>query len=261
MRSGSTLTNQTNRLHISTRGPSSWRERLASPDNHWRRRFSAFETAVSWELAAKTKSDLPEPLRKLFEAAGYPDCEVLLAVAEHKVELPGGRTASQCDVWALVKSADITLSLAVEAKAKEAFGVSDLDTWLKGNSRAGVEDGNEASKANRSARWEYILRHLPASNGYGNVRYQLLHRCAAAVIEARRFGLRDAAFVVQAFSTPDDKFEDYKTFCDAIGLKATRDGACRTTAGEVSLSIGWADCPFSTDNDVADVVSGLCIGV
>ena len=42
------------------------------------------------------------------------------------------------------------------------------------------------SKLNRATRWKYISENLPPVeiDGYKDVPYQLLHRCAAAVIEA-----------------------------------------------------------------------------
>jgi len=133
-------------------------------------------------------------------------------VAEHKVELPGGDAASQCDVWALLKTSAGTLSLSVEAKAGEPFGDATLKDWL-------VAGGTDQSVANRKRRWDYIRTNLPESASYDRVRYQLLHRCAAAVIEARRFDLQHAAFIVQAFNTPDKSFRDYEEFCHAMGFR------------------------------------------
>jgi len=118
------------RTHISTRGIGSWRERLADPDRQWKRGFSAFETAVSWEIAAKRKSGIPEPIEKLFVEGTFGDPLLIFAVAEHKVELPGGSAASQCDVWAVLKTAAGMLSLTVEAKASEPFGDEILENWL-----------------------------------------------------------------------------------------------------------------------------------
>ena len=110
------------RLCIETRGIGSWRTRLASPDRHWRRYYSAFETAVSWELASRSNSGIPEPIAKLLCASGYRDHVLIFAIAEHKVPLPGGNAASQSDVWAVVNTGVGSLSLTVEAKARESFG-------------------------------------------------------------------------------------------------------------------------------------------
>jgi len=233
-----------NRLCIETRGISSWRERLASPDRHWKRYFSAFEAAVSWELASRSKSGIPEPIEKLFRASGYGDPELVLAVAEHKVPLPGGNAASQSDVWAVVNTSLGMLSLTVEAKAKEPFGDEILQKWREGN-------GSEASKRSRVARWNYVCFHLPKVDSFEQVRYQILHRCASAVIEAKRLGFHHAALIVQAFETPRESFEDYAVFCEALKISATPGSMVSTNVNGIRLSIGWADCALASDADIA----------
>src|SRR5438477_5709682 len=141
-----------NRICISTRGVGSWRDRLANPDRQWKRGFSAFETAVSWELAATSKSGIPKPIEKLFHESNYSEPLLMFAVAEHKVDLPGGNAASQCDVWAVVSTSVGMLSLTVEAKASEAFGDEILEKWL-------VAGGSQDSKGNREKRMEYVCSH------------------------------------------------------------------------------------------------------
>jgi uncharacterized protein DUF6946 len=233
-----------NRLHIATRGIASWRERLANPELHWQRKFSAFETAVSWEFASNSKSGLPGPIDKLFRESDYGEPTLISAVAEHKVDLPGGTAASQSDVWAVVKTTAGMLSLTVEAKASESFGDEILERWL-------VAGETEESISNRKKRWEYIRSHLPKSDFFPQVRYQMLHRCAASVMEAKRFGFLHAAFVVQAFNTPAKSFQDYVLFCEALQVPAARGGMAMTSMEGISLSIGWADCPLATDAEVA----------
>lgn len=231
-------------LCISTRGIGSWRERLADPDRQWKRRFSAFETAVSWELAATSKFEIPSPIGKLFTESNYRKPALIFAVAEHKVNLPGGAAASQCDVWAVVKTIQGMLSLTVEAKANEPFGDEIVERWL-------VAGKTEESMSNRKKRFEYVRSHLPPSDSLSPVRYQILHRCAASVIEAKRFGFQHAAFVVQAFSAPEQSFQDYAVFCQALNIPATRGRLATTSVDGVSLSVGWADCEFATDAEIA----------
>src|SRR5687768_4523854 len=90
-----------NRLCTATRGPENWRERLGSPEKHWRRHHSAFETAVSWELADRSAGGLPAPVFELFARSEVGLPTLLLAIAEHKVAIAGSGADSQCDVWAL----------------------------------------------------------------------------------------------------------------------------------------------------------------
>lgn len=238
------------RLHISTRGIGSWRERLASPDRHWRRERSAFETAVSWEWAAlrRRPSQLPEPIERLFLAGGFGDPTLLIAVAEHQVELAGRGNDSHCDVWGLVGTTVGTVSLSVEAKAQERFGNETLQEFLTGGTSPG-------SPANRQARWTDIEGHLPtpATGDYLNIRYQLLHRCATAVIEARRLRLRHAAFVVQAFGSPPERADEFTAFCAVMGITPRPQTLTPVNVNDVRLDVGWADCPFATDQQVAAV--------
>lgn len=239
-----------NRLCVETCGISNWRERLAKPDSQWRRGYSAFETAVSWEKASCRPVGLPEPISELFRGSPFGEPTLVLAIPEHKVPLVGGLADSQCDVWALLSTASGGVSLSVEAKANEPFGERNepLEHWL-------VAGNSVRSEKNRSARWECIKGSFPAADcdGYDKVPYQLLHRCAAAVIEAKRFRVPNAAFVVQAFKSPAESFEVYSRFCRAVNLKAESGQMHVTSVGEIRLGIGWADCPFATDADVAAV--------
>lgn len=238
------------RLCIETRGIASWRERLASPDTQWKRGYSAFETAVSWEGAAGSETGLPEQIGSLLHNSIFDAPKLILAIAEHKVPLPGGRAESQCDVWALLETAAGGLSLSVEAKANEAFGQGNesLERWL-------IAGKSELSRQNRSKRWKHIEQHLPqATDTYSRVAYQLLHRCAAAVIEAKRLRLPNAAFVVQAFGSPPESFEAFSTMCAVMEVAADRKQLQVTSVDGIQLGVGWADCPFATDTDISVVV-------
>jgi hypothetical protein len=250
-----------NRLFISTRGFGSWRERLAKPDEQWKRGCSAFEIAVSWELAAsKTKSGLPEPIAKLFRDSDHGDPDLLFAVAEHKVDLEGKGHASQSDVWAIVETKKMgKVSVTVEAKAKEPFGGETLKGFLEPKPRTQESDNEyRRRRENRRRRFEYIssrLPHPPSSDSFMPVRYQLLHRCAASVIEAKRLGFQHAAFVVQAFEAPTTSFDDYSVFCRAIKVEPRHDSLVMAAEAvhDISLSFGWVDCALATDKEVAKV--------
>lgn len=237
-----------NRLNTATRSINSWRERLTSPERHWKRTYSAFEAAVSWEFAASTDSGLPAPIHALLDAA-YGGPKLLLAIAEHRVCLPGGNADSQNDVWALVETASGSASVCIEAKSQERFGDKSLGTWLNAGK-------SEQARLNREARWQFLREHLPAApeGAYQSVAYQLIHRCASSIIEARRFRLKHAACIVQAFDTPADRFAEFADFCRVMGMTAARGAIGRTTVAGTQLAIGWADCPLATDAQIAAVV-------
>ena len=242
--------NPMNRLCIETRGICNWRDRLAKPDTQWKRKFSAFETAVSWENSSRSPAGLPEPIAELFRGSIFGEATLLLGIAEHKVPLVGGLADSQCDVWALLSTASGHVSLSVEAKANEPFGQGNqsLKDWLAAGE-------SEKSRQNRRDRWEHIVDHLPSAlpDAYSLVPYQLLHRCAAAVIEAKRFSVPNAVFVVQAFQSPDESFEAFSRFCQAVNITAERGQMQMATVEGIRLGIGWVDCLFAVNAEVAAV--------
>lgn len=209
------------RILVPTAGPDDWRHLLADPEKHWRRGYSAMAAALSWEAAAGVPPEIAEVL------GGR--TELLLAIPEHKVSLPGGRRESQCDVFALVRVEDQTCALAVEAKVNEFFGPTVAE-WMIGASDGKVE------------RLRFICETLGLdSPPVGALRYQLFHRTAAAVIEAKRFKTDRAAMVVQSFSQDHRWFEDFAAFAQLFGLQAERGRPLTATLPSgLPLTLGWA---------------------
>lgn len=210
-----------NKILTPSSGPDDWQQFLADPHKQWKRGYSAMAAALSWEAA----KGLPPEIAALFG----PHAELLFAVPEHKVALPGGRRESQCDVFALVRADDETIAVSVEAKVNEPFGPT-VGEWMVGGSPGKVE------------RITYI-RHLLGlpDDPLRDVRYQLLHRSAAAVIEAMRFKTDRAAMVVQSFSQEHRWFEDFAAFTALLGLEAERGSPVRhiLPCGK-PLDLGWA---------------------
>jgi hypothetical protein len=182
------------------------------------------------------------PIAKMFRESKFGETELLFAIAEHRVPLAGVGHDSQCDVWAVLNTNAGAVSLSVEAKARESFGNGNetLSEWLK------------TKPKNRAIRWNYIREHLPSNgkDGYLAVPYQLLHRCAAAIIEAKRLRLQHAAFVVQAFDPRAESFGEFSRMCNELGVTAERGRMQFAKVGDVHLGIGWADCPLATDREV-----------
>jgi hypothetical protein len=216
------------RLYKPTSGPDDWKVFLAEPDKQWKTGFSAKTLAHCWEAAA----GLPKEIALMLQPHGG-DAELLLAIPEHKVPLPGSsRGDSQNDVFALARVGERTFAVTVEGKVNEPFA-EPLGDWLKNAS-----DG----KRHRLA---YICGLLGLALPLPNhIYYQLLHRTASAVIEAERFRTDAAAMIVHSFSPEKERFEDFVQFASLfdIAMKPGMVGqliAARPSAKR-PLYIGWA---------------------
>ena len=113
-----------------TSGPDDWKVFLADPDKHWRPGYSAHSLAHCWESAG----DLPANVRAVLQtSARFRDFQLLLAIPEVQVDLPGGRRPSQTDLWLLGRLHDGLVSVAVEGKVSEPFGPT-VTEWQVGAS-------------------------------------------------------------------------------------------------------------------------------
>lgn len=208
------------RIMVSTAGPDDWRRFLADPEKQWRRGYSAMAAALSWEAAR----GLPPEIAALLGA----EAELLLAIPEHKVALPGGRRDSQCDVFALVRIGDETCAVAIEAKVNEPFGPT-IGEWLV-NASPG-----------KTHRLKFLCALLGIADPPLTLRYQLFHRAAAAVIEAGRFKTDRAAMIIQSFAQDCRWFTDFADFAKACGYQV--DPGLPITfklPSGLPMTLGWA---------------------
>lgn len=236
------------RVFVPTWGYSHWRGLLSDPDRHWKRGRSAMELAVSWEAAQRTERGLPAQVaRALDQVSDLTGCQLLLALPEHRVQLKGPGRASQTDLWALMRTGNRYISMAVEGKAGEPFGPT-LSEWEK-----------VASDRTRD-RINSICDVLQISTAPPECRYQLLHRTASAILEARRFAAPFAVMLVQSFTQPiaraaEPFWEDFKAFCALLGASAKRGGLAEARYhGIERLFLGWTDCSPGTDHDIANAL-------
>lgn len=190
-----------------TKGPADWQAFLSDPTKHWVRGYSARTLAHSWEAAngfppevAATLGASMEPLMK--------DLSPVLAVPEFKVPLPGGDRASQNDIFVLATSSAGPVAIMVEGKVNESFGPT-LGDW-----RAQDSPG-------KKTRLKFLCRTIGLKDAPDeNIRYQLLHRSASAIIEGERFHAVAAVMLVHSFSERRTGLQDYKAFLRLYGVAA-----------------------------------------
>ena len=205
-----------------------WEKRVKK--GHWKQGKSAYETAASWYNA---NPDLPQEIKALFGDSA----ELLIATPEHVTPLPGRGDGSRSDVLAFVRTNGKICAVTVEGKVGERFG-DTVGAWLK-------EASSENSLANRMERLKGIYAELgfaqPPTN---NIRYQLLHRTAAAILEAKRFKTSCAAMVVHSFSPEQKSFEDFAAFLALFDIYSVKPGRLYTTDKPgIPLHFGWAVSP------------------
>jgi len=211
-------------IYLPSSGPQSWQQLLAEPERHWKPGYSAHCLAHAWEAA----NGLPPEIARLFSAT-VGTSELLLALPEHQVPLPGGLTKSQSDVFALLRIGDKTCAVAVEGKVDESFGPTIGEKMMQ------ASEGMEL-------RLKFItdmlgLTHPPAPD----LSYQLFHRTASAIIEAGRFKTDTAAMIVHSFSPTKSRFEDFARFLDLFGHRAVPDRLFEIPSqAKKPLFLGWA---------------------
>lgn len=221
------------RLYVPTLGPSDWRRLLANPERQWRRAKSAYESAVAWEAARNTDRGIPPEVAAVLDSdPSFQDSRLLLGIPEHGVELEGGGHASQTDFWALLDAPIGVASMAVEAKAGESFDRLVAD-WLADASPASGKPARLRQLCDKVGLDEQQVQQC---------RYQLLHRAVAALLEAERFRVQQAVFLVHAFGDNTKSWGDYQVWAKLFGVPVApgRLSLLGTFAG-VSLWTGWAD--------------------
>ncbi len=234
------------RLFVPTFGPSDWRRLLADPEKQWRSAKSAYESAVAWEAARSDARGLPPDVAGLLDThEAFRGATLLLGIPEHQVPLDGGGHASQTDFWALLDAPIGVTSVAVEAKAGENFD-QPVGKWL----------ADASPNSGKPARLRQLCSLLNiAEVDAGGCRYQLLHRPVTALLEAQRFRLGCALFLVHAFGENDDSLSDYRHWARLLGVEAEANTVSQVgIRGGVDFWIAWLGASSASDATVRTAV-------
>jgi len=200
---------------------------------HWKQGRSAKAVADSWFQA----NDLPPRVRAVLDqSAELNGAELVDAWLERCTDLGDRRgSATQTDLLAILGVGDALAVMAVEAKVTESFGPL-VSEWI-GEGSEGKED-----------RLQRLCNLLGFDrNMVGDLRYQLFHRTAAAILEARRYRADKAVLMVHSFCDNATGLSDFLTFYERMGITGVgRDLlSAPASVGGVKLWVGWASdqCP------------------
>ena len=199
------------RIFVPTASGADWQRLLGKPKLHWKSGHSAMSAAACWEA---NQPKLPPEVVTVLEASGeqsFANLEMLLAIPEWEVELPGGNTSSQTDVLAITRNKFDLVILAVEAKVDETFGPT-------------LGKKKQDATPSQLKRIAYLEEELDCCAPLADeIRYQLLHRTVSAILTARAFHSSVAVMVVHSFSPESLWREDFDAFAVAIGGKHLTD--------------------------------------
>jgi hypothetical protein len=200
---------------------------------HWKQGRSAKAVADSWFQA----NDLPPRIRAMLEQAPeFKGAELVDAWLERCTDLGDRRgSASQTDLLAVLGVGGDLAVMGVEAKVTESFGPL-VSEWI-GTGSEGKED--------RLQRLCDLLGFDRAT--VGDLRYQLFHRTAAAIFEARRYRATKAVMMVQSFCENATGLPDFLAFFERMGILGIGKDLLSEPkqVGDADLWIGWTSdrCP------------------
>ena len=113
--------------------------------------------------------------------------ELLFAIPEHRVALDDDRRPSQSALWVVLWTTKGYVSITIRAKAGEEFE-KPIEQWFK-------QEFN-----GKKRRLDFLTKELGLMEPPPCfIRYQLIHRTVAAVLDARRCHFELALMLVQSF--------------------------------------------------------------
>ena len=209
------------------RAPENVIPHLGAP-HHWKEGRSAKSLVDQWWSA----NGLPPTISRILDQADdWRGAELVDAFVERCTNLDDGRPShSQSDVLAVVGIGVRLGIVVIEAKVDEGFDKT-VDEW---------RSGGGAGKVARLAKLCTRLGLDP--DAVGPLRYQLLHRTASAVIEAKRYRSAQAVMIVQSWSAQADGFDDYQRFFAALGVNVLHPGTLSAPidVDGVALRTAWS---------------------
>lgn len=216
------------RIFVPTVSGSDWQRLLGKPELHWKSGRSAMSAAACWE---ESEPKLPPEISAVLEASGdksLDSLELLVAIPEWEVDLPGGDRPSQTDVLAITRNEIGLVILGIEAKVDETFGPT-------------LGEKRVDASAGQLERIAYLESELGCDTSLDDsIRYQLLHRTVSAVLTARAFHAGTAVMLVHSFSPESRWRDDFEAFAAAVDGNRLTDDMYEIELNQgPRLIIGW----------------------
>ena len=207
---------------VPARSIEAWRDQLGKRYAHWKTGHSARALAQCWVRADGMPSEVARVLRPLGKI------DLLWATPEYGVGLDTPRASSQCDLLVLGRTPDGLVVIAVEGKVREGFAQA-VDKWM-----GTVKGGPSRLKVCCSA----IGLNL---DQVASLKYQLVHRTAAAVLQARLMRARTAVMLVHSFDDSNAGYSDFEKLVLAYQGKPERNKLIkvRPSGDGTNLHLAW----------------------
>ncbi|MEX0720951.1 MAG: hypothetical protein WD059_09800 [Balneolaceae bacterium] len=189
--------------------PESWKDVVT--EKNWKKGRSAYLTAHHWG----SKNKIPKFITKVINDSKIDSLMGLkgqFCIVEKPTFLDTYKAPSFTDVfvYAINKNEDKVL-LGVEAKVDESFG-SVVKNWVN------VKGERKPSRINRL---EFLCEKLQLSATQTfDIRYQLLHRFAALIIESEKENSSTNILLIHSFGDNERKnLDDFKRFLTLFNVK------------------------------------------
>jgi hypothetical protein len=182
---------------------------------NWVPSRSAFELAHKWHNTLQ----FPERVAQVLCTSAEPSLRDLhreYAIVEMPTFLDTQKGPSWTDIMVYARNATgDPVVIGVEGKADELFD-EEVRHWVRDSRQ--LERQPKTSRLNRLDYLSRILRITVGSDS--ELRYQLLHRTAATVLEAEKIVARSAIVLVHSFDDSDaQNWNDYVSFLNYLGIQ------------------------------------------
>jgi len=226
------------RLHVPLLEPEDVVRHLGHQELHWKEGRSAHALTKAW---ADSNSLPPSICASLQGHPAFRSAELIDGFLERQVDLGSAGRHSQTDLLAIVGVEKGIAIVAIEGKAGEPFGEL-VSGWL---------DGSGAKDKRLALLCETLGLSIEQTRA---LHYQLLHRTASAIYEAKRYRTDLAAMLVHSFGHDQKGFSAFSLFVQTLGLGEPSDGvlAGPLYRDGVSVYLGWInDKPPKVENPSA----------